>query len=103
MIIPDKKKAVTVILSRMNGEGKSSDYEGKPEHSFGGKEELHAIADDLIAGVKEGSPQKVAMALEAAFNCLEMQPHEENEEPEQEWYCARSKWPRTLILREQYG
>lgn len=79
MIIPEKKKAVSIILSKMNPEGKEESDESEDNMGV-----LEGISQDLIDAVKGGDKGKVAMSLKAAFDHLEMMPHEENEAEEEE-------------------
>jgi len=82
MIIPDKKKAVSVIIAKM---GKPGHQEMAPEHEMDESDGmLKSIAEDLIAGVESKSAHEVAMALKAAFEHLESMPHEEVEHEEEE-------------------
>jgi hypothetical protein len=65
MIFPDSKKVATVIIGRMNKEGKS---EGgapvKPEfQSDDSLTGLHSASEDMVSAMKEGSPAKYMDAL----------------------------------------
>lgn len=86
MIIPDKKKTVSIILSKAMPGGEQSHMDVKPEYSNpdDDMEILHGIAEDLMHGIKIGSAHAVALALKASFNFLESKPHSENEEGEEE-------------------
>lgn len=78
MIIPDKKKAVTVILAKKMAGGGEVQSEIKPEHSIGEHDQvLHNIADDLLHAVNIKSAHAVVSALKAFVEALEMNPHEE--------------------------
>lgn len=74
MIIPgDRKKVATVIVSKMHGMDK------EPEHVNSDDEmaTLESIANDLIHAISIKSEHAVALALKAAFECLESEPHQE--------------------------
>lgn len=63
MIIPNPKKAATVIVSRI---GSSQTHEEKPEASSQPDiSALHAIASDMLQAIKDGSPSDLASALKA--------------------------------------
>lgn len=66
-MIFDKRKAVSVILSKMDKDGRSTDVEVKPES--GEHNEYTALAEDLLAAVKDSSVQKLAGFLKS-FHAL---------------------------------
>lgn len=76
MIIPDKKKAVGVILGKMDAGGQDS-FESEEHEEQEGADMLHGIAEDLLEAIKMGSAHAVASSLKAAFQALESLPHEE--------------------------
>lgn len=47
--------------------------EQKPQENQG----LLACAQDLLAGIEEKDANKIAIAMRAAFQLLEMEPHDE--------------------------
>lgn len=66
MIIPDKKKAVGLILSKMAPDGSEKQMDVKSEEAIGqGDEALHAICEDILMAVKDGSALQLAEALKA--------------------------------------
>jgi hypothetical protein len=77
MIIPEQKKAVSVILSRMNSNGKEEQVDVKPTASTN-NESLHAIAEDLLHAIHSRDAAAVMQALKA-FS-LENETAEDEEE-----------------------
>lgn len=74
MIIPDRKKAVSVILSKSLPDGKFED-ELKPENNTQERSELlEGLAQDLMQGIKTGSARAVLTAFKALFEACEMEP-----------------------------
>lgn len=59
----DKKKAVTVILSKMRPDGSTSEV-NKSEES-GEQNEYTACAEDILEGIESKSINKLAAALKA--------------------------------------
>lgn len=83
MIIPDKKKAVTVILAK-HRDGAVEHQEVRPEESTeDGMQILMGISEDLMHAVKNNSAHGVAMALKAAFEHLDAEPHYEGPHEEE--------------------
>lgn len=75
MIIPDKKKAVTVILSKM---GESSHSEQMPEEEMDhDKQALLSIAQDIIAAFDKKSAHDLMVGLQSFWECLESNEVEE--------------------------
>lgn len=63
MIIPDKKKTVSVILSRMNQDGKDGpQMDAKNESS---DDPLQGVSEDILMAIKEGSAADLTTALKA--------------------------------------
>lgn len=60
-MIFDKKKAASVILSRMGSDGRGTETPVKPE--TGEHDEYTELAESLLSSVKEGSVQGVASVL----------------------------------------
>lgn len=66
MIIPDKKKAVTVILSKLKPSGGESLTRVKPEEEMDPAQgALKAIAEDLLSAIDSRSASDLAQALGA--------------------------------------
>ena len=80
MIIPDKKKAATVIVSMM---GKGPD---EPEEKEEGNddEECHALGQDLLDAMSGKDAMGAYNALKAIFLKIDSEPHEEYQEEEEE-------------------
>lgn len=79
MIIPDRKKTVSVILSKMHPDGSSEVDQNEPESGFHKEpsmEILQGIAADLMHGLKIGSEKAVALALKAAVEACDMDSEE---------------------------
>jgi hypothetical protein len=73
VFLPDKKKAVSVILAKMKPGGGESHQEIKPEAEINDHDEiLKSIAEDLMQGVKDGSAHDVMMALKAFMDQIEL-------------------------------
>ena len=84
MIIPNKKKAVTILLSRMSAGGGSKDTEAKAEETFGqggAREEVRAVAADVLQAIGEKSVEGLARAFEALLTIGEAE--EDGEEGEE--------------------
>ena len=81
MIIPSKKKAVGVILSRMGG----PDQEVKEEHSMDKQDEaVKVIASELIHAIEQKSAAGVVDALKALISEIREMDEEQDEEMEEE-------------------
>ena len=80
MIIPDKKKAVGVILARMGG----PDQEVKEEHSMDKHDEaVKVIASELIHAIENKSAAGVVDALKALMAEIREMDEEQDEEMEE--------------------
>lgn len=80
MIMSDnKKKAVSVILSRIKPDGTTEDGPSmKPEENMdSGDEALRAIAEDIMQAFHNKSTNDLMEGLRAFFHELELEPHEE--------------------------
>jgi len=75
----DKKRAASVILSKMDKDGRSKEMHVAPES--GEHNEYTSFAEDLLSAVKENSVQRVASVLK---NYHEMIKEEDEEEDKQE-------------------
>lgn len=60
-MIFDKKRSVSVILSKMGKDGSTSETEVKPES--GDHDEYTSLAEDMIAAFKDGSVQRLASCM----------------------------------------
>jgi hypothetical protein len=78
MIIPDKKKAVSIILSKMGAGGAEQSAPLKPEEEMGDGAELHAIAEDLLMAVEQKSAAAVKDALQAFLACVQNEDQEQD-------------------------
>jgi hypothetical protein len=77
MIIPQKKKAIGVILSKMHG----PDQEVKEEHSMNEHDEaLKVIASELMHAIESKSAMGVVDALKAFWSEIEELDEEKDEE-----------------------
>lgn len=67
LMIPDRKKMATMIVSRMGKGGKTDDVEMKPEGGKAGEvgDPAVELAQDLLHAVETKSPQGVADAIKA--------------------------------------
>jgi hypothetical protein len=65
MMIPDKRRVATMILSRMNGEGVMSDTEAKPQMDMREEGPLDIIAQDLLQAIQEKSVSGIKDAIRA--------------------------------------
>lgn len=65
----DKKKATSVILSKLGKDGRQDEAEVAPEE--GEHDEYSSLAEDLMLGVKSGSVQKIASVLRALHEMIE--------------------------------
>lgn len=78
MIIPDKKKVATVILSRMGQNGQEQRTPAKPEDEIGeGDQALKSIADQILLAFENKSSHDLMLGLKAFFDELQ----ESGEEP----------------------
>lgn len=71
MIIPDRKKAVTMILSKLNSTETGEQTPGvemkHEESAVAADQPLHAIAQDAISAFERKSPAELTSALKAFF------------------------------------
>jgi hypothetical protein len=71
MIIPDRKKAVTMILSKLNDTKTGEETPGVPMKNeqtlVAADQPLHAIAQDAISAFERKSPADLTSALKAFF------------------------------------
>lgn len=79
MIIPDKKKAATIIIETMHGQDQK-----KPELESGDEEECTALGQDLLDAISGKDAMGAYNALKAIFMKVDAEPHEEYEEEEEE-------------------
>jgi hypothetical protein len=79
MIIPDKKKAATIIISQMHGypEDKESD-EGESVEA-----ECEALGKELLDALAAKDGMAAYDAVKAIFLKVDAEPHEEYEEEEE--------------------
>lgn len=82
MIIPDKKKIATVILSRLNKGEEGSRLPLKPEVNME-PSALDAITEDLMMGLKNGSKNDVKEALSAFFHEIQVADEKQDAQEEQ--------------------
>lgn len=62
-MIFDKKKSVSVILSKVGSDGRRR--EAEVGHEGGDFDEYDSVAEDVISSVKDGSVKRLAAALRA--------------------------------------
>jgi hypothetical protein len=77
-MIFDKKRSVSVILSKMGKDGKTTESSVATES--GDHDEYTALAEDIVMGAKEGSVQKVASALRSFHGMIEDADEEQDAE-----------------------
>lgn len=77
MIIPDRRKLATVIVSRLHSDGGQSD-----DVAVHGDSELVSLAQEFLHAVKQGDAQATADAFRALFMACEAMPHSEAGEVE---------------------
>ena len=71
MFLPDKKKAASIILSRMSG-GKEKTTEAAPTEQVGVKDDAYtSMAEDLLQALEAKSVPDIAEVLESV--CQYMQ------------------------------
>lgn len=63
MFFNDKKKVASVILSKMKGNGESSETEVASES--GEHDEYTSLAEDILSAMKSGSVQSLASCLKS--------------------------------------
>lgn len=79
MFLHDRKKAVSVILSKMGKDGSTSEVHVASEG--GGHDEYSAFAEDMLAAFEDKSVQKLASCLKA-FHEMIMEEDEEQDQGE---------------------
>lgn len=85
MIIPDNKKTVSIILSKMKPDGGESRQEVKPEQAIDDKDEtLKAIAEEMLKAFEDKSAMDLVSALKAFWNQIQLADEEQDEQPEAE-------------------
>lgn len=65
----DKKKAVSVILSKVGKDGHAQ--ETSVAHESGEHNEYTSLAEDIIAAMKDGSVQRLAHALKSFHGMIQ--------------------------------
>lgn len=78
MIIADKKRAATIILSKMFKDGGMSESEVKPEG--GEHDEYSAFAEDMLAAIQGGSVAGLAKALKGFHDMIKGADEEQDQE-----------------------
>lgn len=78
MLFNDKKKAVTVILSKLHRDGRET--ESDVAHESGEHNEYTACAEDMLAAFKSGSVQDLAACLKAFHEMIEEEHKEQGSE-----------------------
>lgn len=80
MIIPDSKKTVTMILSRMGEDRKMTDTEIKPERENREEDEgFRVIAEEILEAIQEKSTSGLARALRNFVEQHELSKYEREE------------------------
>jgi hypothetical protein len=79
MIIPDKKKAATVIVEMMHGQDLKT-----PESEGSDRDECEALGQDLLDAISGKDAMGAYNALKAIFMKVDAEPHEEYEGEEEE-------------------
>jgi hypothetical protein len=77
-MIFDKKKSVSVILSKLGKDGKTTETD--IAHETGEHNEYTALAEDIIAHVKTGSVQGLASCLESFHEMIKEKDEEQDQE-----------------------
>lgn len=82
MIIPDDKKAATIILAKRDGNGKETSAPAMPEESLNPEMEgLKAVAEDIMRAINSKSAHDLSQALKAF---VEMCDSDDDASPENE-------------------
>lgn len=82
MIIPDRKKAATIIISQMHGYPKEEESEeGESEEG-----ECEALGRELLDALAAKDAMAAYDAVKAIFMKVDAEPHEEYSEEEEEEY-----------------
>lgn len=79
MIIPDKKKAATIIIETMHGQDLKT-----PEPEVSDRDECEALGQDLLDAISGKDAMGAYNALRAIFLKVDVEPHEEYAEEEEE-------------------
>lgn len=83
MIIPDNKKTVSIILSKMKPGGGESRQEMPQEQAIDDKDEaLKAIAEDMIKAFEDKSALDLVSALKAFWHQIQLMDEEQDEQAE---------------------
>lgn len=64
----DKRKSVSLILSKMGKDGRTTETKVKPEE--GEHNEYTELAENMIAAVKDGSVQSLAACLKSLHDII---------------------------------
>ena len=83
MIIPDRKKAATIIVSMM---GKNGGEEKEESSESSDSEGCESLGQDLLDAISGKDAMGAYNALRAIFLKVDAEPHEEYEEEEEEEY-----------------
>lgn len=84
MIIPDKKKAATIIVAHMHDPHRPESDEHESD-----EEECSALGQEVLQALAEKDPMALYSALRAVFMKVDSEPHVEGEhegEEEEEEY-----------------
>ena len=74
MIVPNAKKAASMIVHKRDGKGNLSEAPMKPEHAVDQRDEhFHAIAEDLLSALHNKSAADAHSALKAYITAHQMQ------------------------------
>lgn len=83
MIIPDKKKAATVIVSHMKDGGMVDGPGLLPEEELDAPmAALKSTAEEIMSAINGASAHDLTVALKSFFEQCDASPHEEYEEEE---------------------
>lgn len=74
----DKKKAATLILSKMDKRGKASEVEAA--HESGEHNEYTSYAEDMLAAFESKSVQKLAACLKSFHQMVADEDYEQDKE-----------------------
>lgn len=83
MIIPDKKKAATIIISQMHGYPESGEEKGEASDD---ESECEALGRELLDALAAKDGMAAYDAVKAIFMKADSEPHEEYEDEEEEGY-----------------
>lgn len=79
MIIGDKKKTVSVILSKLKPDGGSSSTPVKSEQQMGDPDPVKIIAEDMMLAFKNGSVLDLQDAISALIAHVQSMDEEQDE------------------------